>query len=164
MLNIVQLKSFILFKFYVILCVILSSEFSAQGQVLHCKCRNQGCSSAEGRSSTVNSATKLQFYQGWIGAVASRCFLHPTFSLISEQIWKDPRSTNLEVRRVYLVNWALRTSPKFTTWVKYEFHQSFWPDQRSGNPNHPSPCLHYRPIAILLVAQNFTKNYQKNKL
>ena len=32
-----------------------SSECSAQRQVLHCKLRNLGCSSAEGRSSTTNS-------------------------------------------------------------------------------------------------------------
>ena len=38
-----------------------------------------------------------------------------------------------------LINWALRTSPKFTTGVKYQFRQGFWPDQRSGNTNHPSP-------------------------
>ena len=35
--------------------------------------------------------------------------------------------------------WALRVSSKFTTGVKYQFHQGFWPDQRSGNPNNPSP-------------------------
>ena len=32
-----------------------SSEYSTQGQVLNCKCRNLGCSSAEGRSSTTNN-------------------------------------------------------------------------------------------------------------
>ena len=49
-------------------------------EVFHCKCRNQSCSSAEVRSSppTANSGTKAAFYQGWIGAVASRCVLHPT--------------------------------------------------------------------------------------
>ena len=51
-----------------------STESSAQGQVLLCKHRNQGCSSAEGRSSTANSGTKLQIYQGC--AVSSRCFPH----------------------------------------------------------------------------------------
>ena len=39
------------------------------------------------------------------------------------------------MRRVDLANWALRTSPKFITGVKYQFHQGFWPDQWSGNPN-----------------------------
>ena len=34
-----------------------SSEYSTQG-LLHCKRRNQGCSSAEGRPSTSNSGTK----------------------------------------------------------------------------------------------------------
>ena len=38
-----------------------------------------------------------------------------------------------------LTNWALRTSPKFTTGVKCEFYHGFWPGQRSGNPNHSSP-------------------------
>ena len=67
-----------------------SSVCSAQGQILHCK----------------HSEPRLQFYrrqvfhhklsnQGWsftrdwIGAVASRRFLHPTLSLASEQTLKD---------------------------------------------------------------------------
>ena len=44
----------------------------------------------------------------------------------------------MEVRRVNLVNLVPRTSPKFITGVKYQFHQGFRPDQRSGNRNHPS--------------------------
>ena len=32
----------------------------------------------------------------------------------------------MEVRRLDLANWALRTSPKFTTGVKYQFHQGFF--------------------------------------
>ena len=100
-------------------------------QVFHRKLRNQGCS----------------FNRDLIGPVASRCFPHPTLSLASEQTLKDlkvPRGTKLEVRRVDLANWALRTSQKFTTGVKYQFHQGFWPDQRSGNPNQPSPPLMIR--------------------
>ena len=31
----------------------------------------------------------------------------------------------MKVRRVDLANWALRTSPKFITGVKYQFHQGF---------------------------------------
>ena len=31
----------------------------------------------------------------------------------------------MEVRRVDLANWALRTVSKFTTWVKYQFYQDF---------------------------------------
>ena len=42
------------------------------------------------------------------------------------------------MRRVDLINWALQTSSKYTTGVKYQFHLDFWPNQRSGNPNHPS--------------------------
>ena len=53
---------------------------------------------------------RLQFYQGWRGEISSRCFPHPTLSLVSQQNLKDPRGTNEEVRRVDLANWALRTS------------------------------------------------------
>ena len=94
-------------------------------QVFHRKLRNEGCS----------------FTRDLIGPVVSRCFPHPTLSLASEQTLKDlkrSQGTNLEVRRLGLANWPLRTSPKFTSGVKYQF-QGFWPDQRSGNPNHPSP-------------------------
>ena len=93
----------------------------------------------KGRSFTASSGTKvavpqqtqeprLQFYQGWIAAVAPRCFPHPTFSLTSEQILKDLERSqrhHMEVRRVDLANWALLTSPKFTTWVKYQFFFNF---------------------------------------
>ena len=51
--------------------IYISSECSAQGQVLHCKRRSLGCSSAEGSSSTANSGTNAAVYQGLNG-----CFLH----------------------------------------------------------------------------------------
>ena len=103
------------------------SQF-CRSQVFHRKLRNQGWS----------------FTSDWIGAVVSRCFPQTTLSLASEQTLKDlkiSQGTNVGVRRVDLANWALRTSPKFTTCVKYQFHQSFWTDQRSGNPNHTSPTI-----------------------
>ena len=56
-------------------------------QVFHDKLRIQGCS----------------FTRDSIGAVASRCIPHPT-------LWKDPRGTSMEVRRVDMANWALRNS------------------------------------------------------
>ena len=34
---------------------------------------------------------RLQFYRGWIGAVASRCFPNPTLSLASKQTLKDEK-------------------------------------------------------------------------
>ena len=107
-------------------------------QVFHRKLRNQGCS----------------FTGDLICAVAPRCFLHPTRSLASEQILKDPRGTNEEVRRADLANWALRTSPKFATVVKHQFHQGFWPDQRFGNPNQPSPP----PPAIYYIILKYVLN------
>ena len=42
-------------------------------QAFHCKLRNQGCS----------------FTRGWIGAIASRYFPHPTLALASEQTLED---------------------------------------------------------------------------
>ena len=64
-------------------------------EVFHRKLRNQGCS----------------FTRDWMGAVASTCFPHPTLSLASEQIIKDPRDTNVDCsnkkeqcRSLYTVN------------------------------------------------------------
>ena len=108
-------------------------------QVFHHNLRKQGCSSAEGRSSNTNSKTKAAILPGM-----NRCGSFPLLSAPHSlsSIWTDlERSQNIlgeptwRVMRVDLVNWALRTSPKFTTGVKYQFHQDFWPDQRSGNPN-----------------------------
>ena len=110
-----------------------SSECSAQGQVLHCKLRNQGRSSAQ-----------RQVFHRKLRNQDCSCFPHPILCLASEQtldIWKDLRDTSVEVRRVDLANWALRMLPKFTTGVKYKFLLGFWPDQRFGNPNHPSPQI-----------------------
>ena len=118
-----------------------SSEISAQGQVFDSKLRKQRCSSAE----------RLIFHRklGNKGCSFTRdkqvrqlLVAFRTLSLVSEQILKDlkdPRGPSVEVR-MDLANWALRTSPKFTTGVKYQFHQGFFlPNQRSGNPNQPSP-------------------------
>ena len=82
-----------------------------------------------------------QFYQE-----LNRCFSFPLlsapYSLFS--IWTDlkrsekiPRAPR-EGESMDLTNWTLWTSPKFTTEVKYQFHQGFWPDERSVNPNHSS--------------------------
>ena len=94
-------------------------------------------------------------------------------------MWKDPSGTNMEVSRVDLANWAFRISPKFSTGIKYQFYQGFWPDQRSGNPNYSSPCyllfafitwVVYGPqksifiiiiiiiISVLPVGRSFTAN------
>ena len=109
-------------------------------QVFHRELRNPGCS----------------FTKDWICAVASHCFPHTTLSLASEQTLKDPRGTNVEVTIVDLANWALRTSPKFTTGVKYQFHQGFWPDQRSGNPNHHSPIIRFWKLYTRMGPKSYT--------
>ena len=107
------------------------------------------------RSSTSNSGTKVAIFLG-----INRCGSFPvlyatTLSLASQQTLQDlkgPRGPNTEARRVDLFNWALRTSLKFTTGVKYQFHQGYWPDQRSENPNHPSNIIKiiiFRNISII---------------
>ena len=67
---------------------------------------------------------RLQFYQGLNRCGSFPLLLAPqSLSLASEQTLKEhPRGTTLEMR-VDLANWALRNSPKFTTGVKYQFHQ-----------------------------------------
>ena len=74
--------------------------------------------------------SRLQFYQDWICVVASRCFPHPTLSLASEQTLKGLKRSQWPQRggKEDSANWVHRTSPKFTTGVKYQFHQGFWPD------------------------------------
>ena len=132
-----------------------SSVFSAQGHIFHCKLMNQGCSSAQGRSSTANLGTKVIILLGINQCGSFQLLSAPTLSLASEHTLKDPRGPNVGVRRVDLANCALRISQKFTRWVKYQLHQGFWPGQRSGNPNHPSPpkfplypLIHYVNIIV----------------
>ena len=91
---------------------------------------------------------RLQFYQRLNRVVASRCFPHSTLSLVSEQTLKDlkrPRGTNVQVRRVDLANWALRTSPKFTRRVKISVPSRFFFYQIRDPeiPDYPSPPISY---------------------
>ena len=94
----------------------------------------------KGRSSIANSGTYVAVLLGM-----NRCVSFPLFSAPHSlfSIWtnlkRSEKIPGAPTRRVDVASWALRTSPKFTTGVKYQFHQGFWPDQRSGNPNHPSP-------------------------
>ena len=62
------------------------SECSAQGQILHYKLRNIGCSYAEGKSSTANSGTKAAVLLGMNrrGSFSLLPALHSLFS-----IWRD---------------------------------------------------------------------------
>ena len=54
------------------------------------------------------------FTRDWMDAVASRCFPHPTISLASEQTLKDPRGTNLQVRKLDMGNWQWRVVHFYT--------------------------------------------------
>ena len=118
-----------------ILHLTSSSDCSAQGQILHCKGRfftvSAGSHAAVLPKAGIPPKTpepRLQFYLGLNRCCSFPFFPHPTLFLASEQNLEDlknPRITNVEVRRVHLANWALRTPPKFTTGVKYQFHQGF---------------------------------------
>ena len=96
----------------------------------------------KGRSSTANSGTQAAVLLGM-----DRCGSFPLLSAPHSffSIWTDdPRGTSVGMR-VDLANWALRTSPKFTTRIKY-FHQSFWPNQRSGNPITFGPHIYFSDL------------------
>ena len=109
-----------------------------------------------GRSFTSNSGTKAAVCRKASlppqTQVALRCFSHPTLSLESEQALKDlKRSQGPSVEmRMDVANWALRTSPKFTTGVKYEFYHGFLPVQRSGNSSH-----HIRESDMIYKSEHF---------
>ena len=97
-------------------------EWSAQGQVLHCKRRNLDCSSAKAGLPSQIQEPRLVFYKG-LNRCDSFGLLSAPHSLFSigtglKRSEKIPRGTNVEVRWVDLASWALRTSPKFITGVK----------------------------------------------
>ena len=111
-----------------------SSEYSAQGQVLHCKLRNQRRSSAR-RQVFHRKLRNPGCILLWVDRYGSFPLLSAPQSLSS--IW-----TNLKISEkipgvpawrwrdwIWLTG-GLRTPPKFTTGVKYQFHHDFSPDER----------------------------------
>ena len=88
----------------------------------------------KGKSSTANSGAKVAVLLGMNRCCRFPLLSSPTFSLASEQTLKDPRSPSVEVRRVDSANWTLKTSPKFATGVRYQFHQGF---EQIRNPEIP---------------------------
>ena len=138
-----------------------SSECSVQRQGFHCKLRHQGCSSAQSRSSSANSGTKIAVLPGM-----NRCGSFPllsaplslslSLSLSLFSIWRDlKRSEKIPGapgRR--WGEWIWLTGPsglhQNSAEVKYQFRQGFWPDQRSVNPNHPSP-----PVYLYEILYNY---------
>ena len=80
-----------------------SSEYPVQGQVFHCKLRNQGRS-----SSTANSGSQVAVLLGMDRCDSFPLFPHPTLSLASEQIlkiWKDPRNTTWRWGEWFWLTW-----------------------------------------------------------
>ena len=119
-------------------------QCSAQGQVFHCISGTKAAVLHKGSSSNSNSGTKFAVLL-WINRCSSFLLLSAPHSLFS--IWTDLKRSE-KIPGAPTWRWeewiwlrALRTLPKFTTGVKYQFHQGFWPDQRSRYPNHPSPPL-----------------------
>ena len=96
----------------------------------------------KGRSSTANSGNTVALLLG-IHRCCSFPLLFTPHSLFS--IWTDlERSEKIpKAPKWRWGEWIWLTGPsglhRFTTRVKYQFHQGFWPDQRSGNPNTLRP-------------------------
>ena len=128
---------------------MISSECSTQGQVFHCKWRNQGCSSTQGRSSTADSGTKVA-----VLLEINRC---SSFSLLSApHLKKSEKIPGAPAWRwrMNLANWACRTSQKFTTGVKYQFISSIRVFGQIRDPEIPisdSMKLKYQSNVLLAV-------------
>ena len=93
------------------------------------------------REATATQEPRLQFNQG-LNRYGSFPFHSAPHSLFI--IWTDNRRSE-KIPGVPTCRWEeciSVTGPsgfqRNSTGVKYHFHQGFWPDQRSGNPNHPS--------------------------
>ena len=123
-------------------------QCSTQGQVLHCKLGHQGCNSAQNQV----FHSKLRN----LGCSFTRVLSapHSLFRICTDlKSSENPRGTSEEVRRVDLASWALRTSPKFITGFKYQFHQGFFFGQIRDPeiPITPRPHKHIILQHFLLV-------------
>ena len=125
---------------------IYNQECYAQKQVLHCKRRNLGCSSTEGRSSTANSGTKAAVLLG-ISRCGSFPLLSTPHSLIS--IWKDLKRPEKSQgpqsggeKNGYGLTGPSGLHQNSPQEINVSSIRGFWTDQRSRNPNLPSPPLY----------------------
>ena len=94
--------------------------------------------------------SRLQFYQGWIGTVTSHCFPHPTLSLASEKI---PGTPVWRWGEWIWLTGPFGLLPKFTTGVKYQFHQGFYQIRDPEIPItlHPPPMVSiFSPLIWML--------------
>ena len=101
---------------------------------------------------------RLQFCQGLNRCGSFPLLSAPTLSLASEQILKDLKGSQGHQRGGEENGFCWLGPPKFTTGVKYQFRQGLWPDQRSGNPNHPSPPIRGLNIKIKKYIRQFWEN------
>ena len=87
--------------------------------------KRQWCAESNGNYRTYSSQVKLQtrflilLWKTCLWAELQPWYLslQRTLGQNTQKIWKYPRGTNIQVRGMDLDNWALRTSPKFTTGV-----------------------------------------------
>ena len=127
----------------------ISSECASQGQVFH-----------------ANSGTMVSVLLGMnmCGSVPLLSASHSLFSIWTD-LKRSEKIPGVPTRRwgewIWLTvpSGLYRNSPQGLN----QFHQSFWPDQRSGNPNHPSPPMKYNEISsssscVLPKGRSFAEN------
>ena len=82
---------------------------------------------------------------------------HSLFSIwtVLERSEKIPGAPAWRCREWICLTWP--SGPKFTTGVKYQFNQGFWPDHRYGNPNDPSTIHRQdgREISAIIVTGDY---------
>ena len=101
-------------------------------------------------TSTANSGSKVADLLG-MNRSDSFPFLSAPHSLFSTYTDLKRSQAIVDVRRVYLANWALRTSPKITTGLKYQFHQRFDQIRDQEIPITLRSPIHNRGLKFLQV-------------
>ena len=81
-------------------------------------------------------------------------------------IWKDPRGTVMEVRRVDLANWAFQTSSKFATGVigllRVIFNRT-WMNYRKNYKDISIYCIHLTEISIFISSLPSSEFYARGQ-
>ena len=148
-----KIKQYLILQITFTFCRLSSSSSSVfcprAGPSL--QAQNQGSSSIEGRSSTANSGIKYA-----VLTVMNRCGSFPLLSAPHSffSIWtylkRSEKIPGSPIWRwgewIWLTGLSDFTEIHHRVYISYSiyiylFHQGFWPDQSSGNPNHPSHPL-----------------------
>ena len=102
------------FVVIIIIIIIIIIECSDQRQVLNCRHRNLGCSSAEGRSSTANSKTNTAVLLGTEQVRQLAVAFRTPLSSTSEQTLEDLKRTQGHQRGGEESGFGLLGPPDFT--------------------------------------------------